>query len=145
VVNSGNGQREGRPSLGGGVTVYVVDDHGPARAALVELIGSMEGLVVVGSSGAAPEALADIVRLRPQVVVLDAMLGDGQRDGLDVCRALRVAAPEAACVIVTAGVATSWGRAEARDAGAAAYLLKQVKDFPLASVIRRVAAGARLA
>jgi two-component system response regulator DevR len=125
--------------------VYVVDDHDLARAALVDLIGTTDGLVVVGSSGDGPEALAEIVRLRPRVVVVDAVLGDGQRDGLDICRALRVAAPEAACVLVTAGLATSWGRAEARDAGAAAYLLKQVKDFPLASVIRQVAAGARLA
>lgn len=132
------GDRERRGSGdGSGVTTYVLDDNDRVRQVLVDLINAADGFVVVGSSGSAAVALADIVRLQPRVAVVDGQLPDG--DGLRVCQTLRTTAPNVACVIVTAGVET-WGPAEA----AAAYLLKQPRGFRLVEVVGEVAAGARL-
>ena len=54
----------------------MVDAHSYVRLMLVELIERAEGLAVVGSSGSAQRAFADIVRLHPHVAVLDGALGD---------------------------------------------------------------------
>ena len=85
-------------------------------------------------------ALRDVVRLRPQVVVVDGRMPDG--DGLRVCQTLRRVAPDVACVIVAVGIET-WGAPEAAAAGAAAYVLKAPKSFRLVEVVRAVAGGAR--
>jgi DNA-binding NarL/FixJ family response regulator len=126
----------------GAVTTYVLLDNDYVRALLAAMIDEAEGFVVVGSSGSASDALAEIVRLQPRVAVVDGDLRDG--DGLVVCRILAATAPAVACVIVAAGVAKARGPAEAAAAGAAAYVLKQPRNFPLIEVIGQVAAGARL-
>jgi len=121
--------------------VYVLEEQELARAELVQLVDATKGLMVVGSSGSALEAFVDIVHLRPDVAVLDGRVGDGE--ALGVCRALRVSAPAVACVMLTTAVSDAWGPAEAAEAGAAAYLLKQATILPLIEVIAEVAAGAR--
>jgi len=124
------------------VTVYVVDDHDFVRLQLIDLVDSTAGFVVVGSADDVTRAVTEIERLGPRVALVDGHIGEG--DGLDVCRQLAVLAPDVACVIITAGVAVEWGPVEAAQAGAAALLLKQIKDFPLIATIARVAAGERL-
>jgi len=124
------------------VTVYVLDDHEQVRRQLVALIGGAEGVRVVGSSEETVVALDEIVALRPDVAVLDGRVGDG--DGLDICRQLALSAPGVRCVMVSAGVGVTWGPRGAAEAGAWAYLVKQLSDFPLVEVISRVGAGERL-
>lgn len=123
------------------ITVYVAEDHDSVRLRLVDLIAGSAGLTVVGSSGSPFVAVDEIRRLGPDVAVVDGRLG--AVSGLDVCRLLSQTAPTVSCVIVTSAVALAWGRAEAARAGAAAYLVKRLDDFPLVQVIRQVAAGDR--
>ena len=124
------------------VTTYVLEHDDFVRALLVTMIDEADGCVVVGSSRSASDAIAEIIRLQPQVAVVD---GDfRESDALELCRTLAVAAPAVSCVIVAAGLANARGPAQAAAAGAAAYVLKQPKDFPLVEVIGRVATGARL-
>jgi len=122
--------------------VYVVDDHEPVRAGLVELLSRVGGYNVVGSSGSAVDAVRQIVALRPDVAVVDGHLSD--HGGLEVVRALSGEAPEVASVVLTTGVGASWGPVDAAAAGAAAFVLKSLVDFPLVEVVGRVAAGERL-
>lgn len=136
----------GRRPTGGGddgnvVSVYVLDDHHYVREMLVELIDASEGMMVVGSCESAPEAIAEVARLRPRVAVVDGQVGD--RSGLDVCRELKTASPEVSCVIMTSAVGSAWGPTEAAEAGAVAYVVKQIRHFELVDVIRRVATGSR--
>ena len=123
------------------VSVYIVEDHDDVRSRLVDLIASSPGLTVAGSSGVAHVALEEIDRLQPDVALVDGRL-DGV-SGLDVCSRLQRTAPTVSCVILTSAVTVPWGRAEAAHAGAAAYLVKQLGDFPLVDTISRVAAGDR--
>ena len=121
----------------GNVEVYVLDDHQLVRHALIETIDAADGLVVVGSSGTARDALVDIPRLQPDVALLDGVLPDG--NGLDLCRTLTTTAPNVACIILTAATGLAWGPDAAAEAGAAAYLIKKLTNFPLTDTIRCVA------
>jgi two-component system, NarL family, response regulator DevR len=123
------------------VTVYLLDDHEIVRRGLRELIEAEEDLVVVGESGSAEEAQRRIPALRPSVAVLDGRLPDGS--GIDVCREVRSRDPSIACLILT-----SYDDDEALFsaimAGAAGYVLKQVRGNDLVEGIRLVAAGQSL-
>jgi DNA-binding NarL/FixJ family response regulator len=93
-----------------------------------------------GQSGqpARPDPLARVPALRPDVAVLDVRLPDG--DGVSVCRALRSRTPETACLMLT-----SFGDDEALlqavMAGAAGYVLKQIRGTDLVGAVRTVATG----
>jgi two-component system, NarL family, response regulator DevR len=123
------------------VNVYLLDDHEIVRRGLRELIEAEEDLVVVGESGSAEEAQRRIPALRPSVAVLDGRLPDGS--GIDVCREVRSRDPSIACLILT-----SYDDDEALFsaimAGAAGYVLKQVRGNDLVEGIRLVAAGQSL-
>ena len=66
-------------------SVLIVDDHAPFRAAARMLLEG-DGFEVVGESEDVAGALADAVRLRPAIVLLDIGLPDG--DGFEVAERL---------------------------------------------------------
>ena len=84
------------------------------------------------------EALARVPAVRPDVVVLDMRLPDG--DGAELCRLLRERVPEVRCLVLT-----SYGEQEALDAavraGASGFLLKQVRGPALVSAVHTIARG----
>jgi two-component system, NarL family, response regulator DevR len=120
------------------IRVFLLDDHEIVRRGLRELLESEGDIVVVGESGLAQEAARRIPALRPDVAVLDGRLPDGS--GIDVCREVRSQHPEIAALILT-----SYDDDEALFsaimAGAAGYVLKQVRGNDLLETVRRVAAG----
>ena len=93
---------------------------------------------VVGEAGTAEEAYGRIPATSPHVAVLDMRLPDG--DGIDVCREIRSKHPEIACIMLTS-FSDDEAVYAAILAGAAGYLLKQVRGNDLVDGIRRVAAG----
>jgi two-component system response regulator DevR len=107
------------------------------RNMLIQTINSADGLQVVGAAASAHRALAEIPGLHPTVALLDGHLPDG--NGIELCRTLKAVAPEVECIILTAGTTIDWGPAEAAQAGAAAFLIKKLTDFPLIDTIRTVA------
>ncbi|MGI8810795.1 MAG: response regulator [Acidimicrobiales bacterium] len=120
-----------------------MDDHEIVRRGLRELFETEDDLVVVGEAGTAEEALTRIPATSPDVAVLDVRLGEGQGDGVEVCREIRSAHPEIACLILTS-FADDEALFSAIMAGAAGYLLKQVRGTDLVDAIRRVAQGQSL-
>lgn len=64
--------------------VFIVDDLRSMRERLIEFLGEIDGLVVVGEAGSPTEAIDGILRLRPDFVVLDYQLEGGT--GLEVLR-----------------------------------------------------------
>jgi two-component system response regulator DevR len=123
------------------IRVFLLDDHEVVRRGLKDLLETDGDIEVVGESGLAAEAGRRIPALRPHVAVLDARLPDGS--GIDVCREIRSKHPEIAALILT-----SYDDDEALFsaimAGAAGYVLKQIRGKDLVDAVRRVAAGQSL-
>ena len=121
--------------------VFLLDDHEVVRRGLRDLLESEDDLEVVGEAGTAEEAYGRIPATTPDVAVLDMRLPDG--DGIDVCREIRSRHPEIACIMLTS-FADDDAVYAAILAGAAGYLLKQVRGTDLVDAIRRVAGGESL-
>lgn len=123
------------------IHVYLLDDHEVVRRGLRELLDLEDDIEVVGESGTASEATRRIPALRPDVMVLDARLPDGS--GIDVCRDVRSVDPTIAGIILTSYDDGAALRA-AVLAGAAGYLLKDIRGADLVRSVRRIAAGENL-
>lgn len=121
--------------------VFLLDDHEIVRRGLRELLEAEGDLVVVGEAGTAEEAYGRIPATSPDVAVLDVRLPDG--DGIEVCREIRSKHPEIACIMLTSFSDDDAVYASIM-AGAAGYLLKQVRGSDLVDGVRRVAAGESL-
>jgi two-component system, NarL family, response regulator DevR len=103
-----------------------------------DLLDAEPDMQVISEAGTAREALALIPALRPDVAVLDVRLPDG--DGVTVCREIRSKMPQVACLMLTS-FADDEALFDAIMAGAAGYILKQVRGSDLVSAIRTVAGG----
>jgi DNA-binding NarL/FixJ family response regulator len=125
----------------GEIKVFLLDDHEIVRRGLRDLLEAEDDLVVVGESGSAREAERIIPALRPQVAVLDARLPDGS--GIDVCRTIRSRDPSINALILTS-YDDDQALFAAIMAGAAGYVLKQVRSNELVQAIRTVARGQSL-
>lgn len=121
--------------------VFLVDDHEMVRRGVRDLLEEEPDMVVVGEAATAAAAVPAIGRLVPDVAVLDARLPDGH--GVDVCRDVRSAHREVACLMFTSYDDEDAIMA-AIMAGAAGYLLKQIRGIDLVDAVRRVAAGQSL-
>src|SRR6187551_3878614 len=121
--------------------VYLLDDHEIVRRGLVDLLQAYGDIEVVGESGSAPEAARRIPAFRPDVMILDARLPDG--NGIDVCRDVR-----AVDSTIKGLILTSYEDDEALFAaimaGASGYVLKQIRGTDLVDAVRRVAQGQSL-
>jgi len=123
------------------IRVYLLDDHEVVRRGLRELLAAEGDITVVGESGSALEAVQQVLVLRPQVAILDARLPDGH--GVDVCREIRSADPSIRALILTS-YEDDEALFAAIMAGAAGYVLKQIRGHDLVEAVRWVAAGQSL-
>ena len=120
------------------IRIYLLDDHEVVRRGLRELLEAEPDFEVVGESGSAAEATRRIPALRPDVAILDGRLPDGS--GIDVCRDVRSQDPSIAALILTS-YDDDDALFSAIMAGAAGYVLKQVRGNDLIDMVRRVADG----
>jgi two-component system, NarL family, response regulator DevR len=123
------------------VRAFLVDDHEVVRRGVAEVLEDDPGITVAGEAGSCAEALARVPAVRPDVVLLDMRLPDG--DGATLCRDLLQRMPGLRCLVLT-----SYSEQDALDAavraGAAGFLLKQVRGPALVSAVRTVASGGSL-
>jgi DNA-binding NarL/FixJ family response regulator len=120
------------------IRVFLMDDHEIVRRGIAQLVDAEPDLEVVGEAGTVREAARRIEAVRPDVAVLDVRMPDG--DGIDLCRDVRSAHPEVACLILT-GYDDDQALRSAVLAGASGYVLKDVRSTALVAAIRRAAAG----
>ncbi|WP_107657092.1 response regulator [Nocardia suismassiliense] len=123
------------------IKVFLVDDHEIVRRGVGDLIGLEPDLEVIGEAGTFSQALARIPALRPDVVVLDVRLPDG--NGIELCRELLSANPELRCLILTS-FTDEQAMLNAILAGASGYVVKDIKSLELIEAIREVGAGKSL-
>lgn len=123
------------------IRVFLLDDHEVVRRGLADLLTNSGDIEVVGESGLAQEAARRIPALRPDVAILDARLPDG--NGIDVCRDVRAVDSSIKGLILTS-YEDDEALFAAIMAGAAGYVLKQIRGTDLVDAVRRVAAGQSL-
>ena len=123
------------------ITVFLLDDHEIVRRGVRDLLESEGDIKVVGEASTEAEAIGRVHALDPDVAILDVRLEDG--NGVVACREIRSLHPRTACLILTS-FADDEALFQAIMAGAAGYVLKQIRSGDLVDAVRRVAAGQSL-
>jgi DNA-binding NarL/FixJ family response regulator len=123
------------------IRVFLLDDHELVREGVRSLLESDADIEVVGEASTAVEALTRIPLAKPDVAILDVRLDEG--DGIAVCREVRSLLPDLVCLMLTS-FADDEALYASVMAGAAGYVLKQIRARDLIEDVKKVAAGASL-
>ena len=123
------------------IRVFLLDDHEVVRRGIAALLDAETDIEVVGEASTAREARRRIPATLPDVAVLDVRLPDGS--GIDVCRDVRQSSPQVACLMLTAYDDEEALRS-AVIAGAAGYVIKDIRASKLLEAVRAAAAGKQL-
>ena len=121
--------------------VMLVDDHEVVRQGLKALVESTGEMEVVAQAGTVAEAVLRARSYHPDVIVMDVRLPDGS--GVEACRDIRAEDPSARVLMLTS-FSDDKALFDSIMAGAAGYVLKQIRGHDLLDGIRRVAAGESL-
>src|SRR6266704_724752 len=123
------------------IRILLVDDHEVVRDGVKSLINANDDMTVVAEAGTVAEAVAQAVRTRPDVVVMDVRLADGS--GIEATREIR-AKLEKTQVLMLTSFADDEALFASIMAGASGYVLKQVRGGELVRAIRSVGKGQSL-
>ncbi|WNG17351.1 response regulator [Cystobacter fuscus] len=118
--------------------VFIVEDQPTLLRNLLKVLGTFPELELVGSAQQGEEAVEEVVRTRPELVLLDLELPDVH--GIEVTRRLKRRAPEVEVLILTS-FEDEQKVYEAIQAGASGYLVKRVGPEKIRSGIREVMEG----
>lgn len=119
----------------------VVDDHEVVRQGVAALLGQADGIVVCGEAASAAEALEVAEVTRPDVVVMDVRLGG--HSGIEATREIRARLPKTQVIMLTS-FSDEDALFSSIMAGAAGYVLKQIRGNDLVGAVRSVASGQSL-
>ena len=120
------------------IRVLIVDDHAVVRAGLRLLLDAEEDIETVGEAGDAREAIFEARSTKPDVVLMDVVLGD--KSGIDVTPEVIHEQPQARVLVLSMQDDPRYVR-EAFAAGAHGYVLKEAADTELVTAVREVARG----
>ncbi len=121
--------------------VMLVDDHEVVRDGIKALLAGTEDIVVCAEAGSVRQAVAEAERALPDVIVMDVRLSDGS--GIEATRDIRAQRP-ATQVLMLTSFADDEALFASIMAGAAGYVLKQIKGGELVRAIRAVGQGQSL-
>jgi len=121
--------------------LLIVDDHEVVRQGLVALLDRRPGFQVVAEAGTVEAAIAEARRHQPDLVVMDVRLPDGS--GVEACREIRSELPDTRVIMLTS-YPDDEAVLSAIVAGAAGYLLKQIRARDLVSALEAVGRGESL-
>lgn len=121
--------------------VMLVDDHEVVRQGLKALLEAEDDIEVVVETDSGNSAIGMAASYKPDVIVMDVRMPDGS--GVEACREIRSADPSAQIIMLT-----SFSDDEALFnsimAGAAGFVLKQIRGRDLVDAIRKVGSGQSL-
>jgi NarL family two-component system response regulator LiaR len=127
-----------RPAVQDTIRVLVADDHAIVRRGITALLATEPGIQVAGEACDGHEAVAEVERLRPDVVLMDIVMPG--MDGLEATRRITASQPQTRVLVLT-----SFGGDDqvfpAIRAGALGYLLKDSRPQELVAAIRQVHSG----
>ncbi len=122
------------------IRVFLLDDHEVVRRGIAAALDAEDDMSVVGEASTAADAVAGIRQSTPDVAVLDVRLGEGEHTGIDVCRQITSEFPDVKVLILTS-FDSDRALVDAGLAGAAGFILKQIRSNELVDAIRGVASG----
>src|SRR6267378_7260350 len=133
-------QNRGRrpPPAKGRIRILIVDDHEVVRHGLRQVLEREPDMEIIGEAGTGLDAVRMAEAERPDVVLLDAKLGDD--DGANVCRRVLAVSPATAVVVLTAYLQDGIVM-QSLAAGAKGYLIKDVELPEVKRTIRAVYRG----
>jgi two-component system, NarL family, response regulator DesR len=120
------------------IRIIVAEDQAMIRGALIALLSGDPEMEVVAEAGTGEAAVAEALRTRPDIVLLDLEMPG--KDGFWAAGELREKVPSCRVVILTVFGRPGYLR-RAVDHGVAGFLLKDAPPGDLTQAIRRVAAG----
>jgi two-component system response regulator DevR len=121
--------------------VMLVDDHEVVRDGIKLLLNDAPDVVVCAEAGSVRHAVTTADRVLPDVIVMDVRLQDGS--GIEATRDIRAARPQTKVLMLTS-FADDEALFASIMAGAAGYVLKQLRGDALVRAIRAVGAGQSL-
>ena len=124
--------------------ILIVDDHAVVRRGLQSVLADEPGLEVAGEAASARESVFKARALRPDVVLMDIRMGEGDdASGIEACREIRSELPDTQVIMFT-----SYGQRESVlssiIAGARGFLTKNVSHSQLVAAIRAAGRGESL-
>jgi two-component system, NarL family, response regulator DevR len=121
--------------------VVLVDDHEVVRNGIKSLLEEASGITVAGEAGTVKDAIARVEWARPDVVIMDVRLPDGS--GIEATREIRARLPKTQVLMLTT-YADDEALFASIMAGAAGYVLKQIKGADLVRAVQTVGRGESL-
>jgi len=120
------------------IRIFLADDHTLVRQGIAALIGREDDLQVVGQCGDGLKVIDEVLKSKPDVVVLDLTMPG--LNGLDACRQLSRKVKDAVVLILTMHTDEEF-MVRAMESGASGYLVKEAAADQLADAVRTVARG----
>ena len=118
--------------------ILIADDHALVRMGISALISAQDDMTVVGQAKNGAEAVAEALRLKPDVVLMDLVMP--VKDGIVATGEIKSALPDAQVIILTSYTTTD-SIAQALDNGARGAVFKSDANSELLTAIHTVANG----
>ena len=118
--------------------IFLVDDHPMMRDGMARLIDSEPGMMCCGGAASAEEAVSEVPRCQPDLVITDITLP--QRSGLDLIKDLTAMEPDLPVFVYSMHDENFYAERALR-AGARGYLMKEAGSEKMLEAMRRVLAG----
>jgi len=120
------------------IRVYITDDHQIVRRGIRQLLSTEAGIEVVGEASNGKEAIADMGKLKPDIVLMDLVMP--VMDGIEAIHQIKANHPSIQILVLTS-FATDDKVFPAIKAGALGYLIKDTSPEELVEAIRQVYKG----
>ena len=120
------------------IRVLLCDDHELVRRGLISILDGVGGIRIIAEAADADAALKAVTADPPDVVIMDVRLPG--RSGIEACRDIRSAFPDTKVLMLTAH-SDDEALFSSIMAGAAGFVLKQVRGGDLVGAIQQVARG----
>ena len=119
-------------------SVYILDDHQLIRDGLALLISQSEDFCIAGSSSNCADALVDISRQNPNIIIIDITLKDA--NGIEFIKAVSPQFPDIKYIVLSMHDENSYAE-RAVKAGASGYVMKQEVSDKIVSALKAVRDG----
>ena len=126
------------PEQQGKARVVLVDDHAIVRQGLAELIDDQDDLSFAGEADSPPLAMKVLAEMKPDVVVIDITLNNG--DGIELCHQVHERWTDLPILVLSMHDEALYAERALR-AGALGYVMKQAPQETVMDAIRRVLKG----